>query len=634
MKTRPSLPFGALPATIPLWADEPAYGLANRLARRNGVNSLASFGGDFRIPYREIINGLRNQEVAHLAGADPAVLDAATFRADDDERVRLNGEEVHRDDWSYASLRVCPSCLRSDLGRKDARVEYLPHIRSWWNLVPVTVCPLHSESLIENCPGGAAAALDHLATDIRFAAGRRNDLALMVPAGNVEDVRAESYILGRLGFMPRMRNELLDALPLWNAIRLIDRLGAVAAAGTRGFTSFGGDVARHDALAAGYRIFADGKEGLFAFLDRLVASADVAGGKWGPRVVYGRVYEWLSHDTRDRIYDPIRELVREHALGNLPLAPADLVFGKPVGNRRVYTLWHAAKAFGTVPSAARTFLKALGHLSAADDGKSNWQVLLKAAVVDLVKSEVSDRLSFNEAMSYLALPRAPMHAIFDDGILKPFLAVSSGVNEHMFRRRDLDGFLSRLTGDAPTVTEERDGLCNVVLAGKKSQTSTSDVVSALLAQRIKCRGTLKSASGMMRILVDLDEVKTLRNSGAAIEPDLGIDFCRRRLGVAWPVFTKLIELGYISVTSSRTGLRNRSRGLVDAGSLEEFMKTFVSAAEAARSRGTHVRTLVPELRLRNIAPAIEKADVGQYFYRRSDVVLLSIARHERTTVPS
>jgi hypothetical protein len=90
--------YPVLNARVPLWADEPAYALANRLARRNGVNSLASFEGDHGIPYREIVRGLRNAEIASLAGADIATLDSATFRVGTDDRVRLNGEVLlHRE---------------------------------------------------------------------------------------------------------------------------------------------------------------------------------------------------------------------------------------------------------------------------------------------------------------------------------------------------------------------------------------------------------------------------------------------------------------------------------------------------------------------------------------------------------
>lgn len=113
-------------------------------------------------------------------------------------------------------------------------------------------------------------------------------------------------------------------------------------------------------------------------------------GKWGPRVVYGRIYEWLSHDTRDTAYDSVRELVREHALDNLPLAADDLLFGRPVGERRLYTLWHASKAVGFAPSAARRILTALGHLDRTADGKPNWQIALKAAVLEKVAAEATE----------------------------------------------------------------------------------------------------------------------------------------------------------------------------------------------------------------------------------------------------
>jgi hypothetical protein len=607
----------AFNANVPLWPDEPAYALANRLARRNGVNSLASFGGDHGIPFREIVNGHRNAEIAQFAGADVAKLDAVTFRSGDDERVRLNGEVLHQDDWSYVSLRVCPTCLKDDLERQDSRISFLPHVRSWWNVVRISVCPIHGVALVESDPTNTSMKVDHERLDVRYAAGRQCDLAKVTPE-KVGDVQVETYLLGRLGFMPRVTSSILDTLPLWNAIRLMDRIGAVAAAGVRGFTSFGGEVAPREALVAGYAVFAGGREGFIALLDRLVASADIRQGKWGPRVVYGRVYEWLSHDTRDTAYDSIRELVREHALDNLPLAPEDLVFGRPVGERRIYTLWHAARAIETGPSAAGRIFRAMGHLDVGDVGKANWQITLKASVVKKVCLEIGDKMSFNGAMAYLGLPRGPMHALFDEGILRPFLHVSDGVSEHMFRKRDLDAFIAELAADAPK-SGRCDELCDVVLAGKRSQTSTSLIVKALQTRRLHCRGVLNSAVGLMKILVNLAEVNAFRDANAGVEKGRSVDWCRERLGVTWPVFNSLIEMGFIRVSESTTGFRNRKIALVEQNSLEEFERRYISATQVAAARNTHVRTLVPALRSVGIGPAIEKEDAGQYFYRRSDV---------------
>ncbi|WP_157284893.1 TniQ family protein [Bradyrhizobium yuanmingense] len=610
-----------LNASVPLWPDEPAYALASRLARRNGVNSLESFGGDHGIPLREILHGHRNAEIAVLAGAKLFELDKATFRiAGKGERIWINNEVLHRDDWSHASLRICPNCLQGDLERQDSRRDFLPHIRSWWNLVRISVCPIHAVELVE-CDRADAPSLKngHLQFDVRFAAGPQCDFTKLRPK-RIADVRAETYILGRLGFMARLRSPVLDGLPLWNAIRLMDRMGAVAAAGIRGYTSFGGSVDQREALAAGYGVFANGKESFFRFLDGLVDSAEIRNGKWGPRAVYGRVYEWLSYETRDGAYDPVRELVREHALNNIPLAPHDLLFGKPVRARRVYTLWHASRAIGvSVSNPGRRIFRALGYLSPDDEAKPEWKILLRSAVVNETREQISDRMNYNEAMRYLGLPRGPMLNLYEKGILKPFLDVSMDLHEHIFRQRDLDRFVDSVIGDAPSIEGATSSTCNIVIAGKRSQTSTAEILEALLSGRLRCKGRLRSAKGLMKVLVDLVEVKTLRDCKAAIDLSKTIDACRKQLGVTCVVMERLIALGYIKISYAKIGLRNRQRGLVNEQSFRRFVATYARGTEIAKLRRTHVRTLVPELRRLGVRPAIEKRDVGQYFYRRVDL---------------
>ncbi|KRQ04928.1 hypothetical protein [Bradyrhizobium manausense] len=455
--------------------------------------------------------------------------------------------------------------------------------------------------------------------DVRFAVGLQRDFTRL-GRKRIEDVSAEAYILGRLGFMPRLKSTVLDGLPLWNAIRLMDRMGAVATGGIHEYTSFGGSVGRREALAAGYGLFAEGKEGFFRFLDGLVKSAEIRNGKWGPRRVYGRVYKWLSYETRDSAYDPIRELVREHAADNLPLRPSDLLFGKPVRYRRVYTLWHASRAIGvTASNAGRRIFRALGYLSSDDVAKPEWQLLLKSHIVDDTRAQISDRMNYNQAMRYLGVPRGPMLNLYEKGLLKPFLDASMDLHEHIFRQRDLDRFLHSVMGDAPRVQGATSSTCNIVIAGKRSQTSTAEILEAMLSGRLRCKGRLTSAKGLMKVLVDLVEVKELRDWKAAIDPSRTIDACRRQLGITWIVMERLIALGYIKISYARIGLRNRQRGLVDEQSFKRFVATYVKGTEIAKLRQTHVRTLVPELRKLGVRPAIEKRDVGQYFYRRADL---------------
>jgi hypothetical protein len=298
-----------LSARVPLWPDEPAYGLASRLARRNGVSSLEAFGEDHAIPFREIIQGMRNAEIADLSGADIGLLDASTFK-----EQSLNGEKLHAEDFSYTNLRVCPSCIRSDLARDDSRTQFLPHVRTWWTLQAISVCPIHREVLLDRHPDLPDARVNLLSQDARFVAQGRGDFSTLA-SKPVDNVLAESYILGRLGFMPRIHNTVLDGLPLWNAIRLMERMGPVAARVARLLTSLGGEVSKQEQLAAGYRVFAEGASGFYGFLDDLAAATRIVSKKKSHRVSYERLIlecEWMTRDLRDPIHRPIRILISQH----------------------------------------------------------------------------------------------------------------------------------------------------------------------------------------------------------------------------------------------------------------------------------------------------------------------------------
>jgi hypothetical protein len=605
--------FRKLDARVPLWPDEPAYALAGRLARRNGVNSLVSFGGDQGLGILDMIYGRRNAEIAALAGADFADIEKATFRVlVSEERVRINDEVLHREDWSYGNLRICPHCLRDDMDRKDSRSDFLPHIRSWWNLTHISVCPIHSIELSDHHLDSLK--VDRFCWDIRLAARCQRGANKAV-----DDTRVESYILGRLGFMPRLPSAILDGLPLWNALRALERIGVAILVGVRHWSPFSNDRDRRKALCAGYTVLSGGDRVFSAFLDTLVASAEVSHGKWGPRVVYGRLYEWLAYSTRDKAYDPLRALISEHALNNFPLAPDDTLFGQAVGRRRIYTLWHASRAIGTVSSSGRRLFKALGHLPPSEEIKPSWKTFLRSQVVHETQEQLRDRMGYDDARAYLGLPRGPMLSLYQEDILKPFLGPSAGVKDIIYRKRELDQFISTVIGRAITVEAAAGNLYNVVEAAKRGQTSTSALVRYLLSGRLKCAGRLVSAKGLMAALVDLREIRVIRKLEFEIQDEQTIDSCRRRLGVTWVVMERLITLDFITVIPTRTGIKNKTRGLVDVQSFDRFVATYVRATEIAAIQRTHVRTLVAELRQRGMAPAIEKKDAGQYFYRRSDL---------------
>jgi len=121
----------------------------------------------------------------------------------------------------------------------------------------------------------------------------------------------------------------------------------------------------------------------------------------------------------------------------------------------------------------------------------------------------------------------------------------------------------------------------------------------------------------MQILVKLSELKSNvpKPDGAGVP----IEEARGTLGITYPVIRALIDEGHLTTSTVMTHLKNRKQEFIDPVKLEEFRRDYISATEVAAAQSTHVRTLVPRLRAIGIKPAIEKSEVGQYFYLRSDI---------------
>jgi hypothetical protein len=261
----------------------------------------------------DLIQGRATARIAALASADVTALERVTFVKEDRKRVRLGSQVLKADDWSFGSLRVCPQCLREDLDARRGHPDYRAHVRSWWNLAFIYACPFHSVSLITRDPANDEKSLNPEALDVRFAAGQEYDLAVFpVAERRVSDVRLETYILGRLGFMPPSNNGTLDSLSLADAIQLLDHIGVAAIGGAYAHTS-GGTVSSREALVAGYTIIKEGRPALVRLFENLKTQAGAAENQWIPRANYGRLYAWLFHvSTRDiAAYDPIRRLMLE-----------------------------------------------------------------------------------------------------------------------------------------------------------------------------------------------------------------------------------------------------------------------------------------------------------------------------------
>jgi len=292
---------------IPFPEEEPIYGLAARLARKNGA-SLPQFTREQGLSCSELLRGWANQNIAELYGVAAHELDRATFRISD-KNARLRDEELLSNDWSYRTQRICADCVCEDIETCGGEEQYRAHVRAWWDLPCITVCPIHEKRLLTAAETDCAVVWDETQVAYSFAFPALAGIATTIR--RAENLKAESYVLGRLGFLRRTDHPVLDRAPLWRAIRLMERVG-VAKLGSAQANTQKADVSEDRPLSLGFAVLADGIHGVIECLREIKRSTGRADDEWAPRASYGRLYSWLAHQEQEgSLFDEIREAMQE-----------------------------------------------------------------------------------------------------------------------------------------------------------------------------------------------------------------------------------------------------------------------------------------------------------------------------------
>lgn len=235
---------------------EPAHGLFVRIAEQLHYNNAehlsrkCGFDGGFPDP-GQILLGLEAlplRQFDELERWTPVVTPTV---------VTIAGQSFRRTDWSVGVRRYCPSCF----------VES-GHHRAWWDLKIMSRCPLHDQLLEQKSPNGAT--LYWRNTDfVRLA--RALERGGQDPSHRILPDIFESYVLGRLGAMPRRKIPDLDYLPLADVTDLVRWTGKLEIGGWRQDTpAFNSPEFREtDVIAAGYRVAKGGEESIVRLLCKI-----------------------------------------------------------------------------------------------------------------------------------------------------------------------------------------------------------------------------------------------------------------------------------------------------------------------------------------------------------------------------
>jgi hypothetical protein len=591
---------------------------ASRLSTRACRDDMREFCGDFGIDGRAIINGVADAvgALADLAGVSrDRLLGEAFTRMDTTRRQFLHRDEVFLQSSLVRNrVRMCPACMAEDIERRDCRLPARPHRRSMWLVRGVRTCAEHGMALAEvgklDGPNAIHDTTRVIADAVPRLASLVDSAVLRTPS------RFERYLLRRLD--GKEAGSWLDRLPMYAALHLPLVAGAVAVHGPEVVLEGLDDDEAWRCETAGFDIVDKGVEGIRTFLDDLQAPFRDSRAAKGPKVLYGRLYDWLAHECRDKAYDPVRDIIVDHSLDTLALGHDDVLFGRKVGARRKHSVRSASLEFGLHPKRMRRMLRRANLTDDNIGGLADNKVTFDAEEAEALLKGLAESVSMEKLRDHLNLPRPHDRGLWERGFIKPMMAGGRTKGGHAFLRNDLDEFLERMLRNADPTLHGDPGMVPLIAAAKRSCSAVMDVVALVLDGKLSRVGRDTGQTGFLSVLVDAEEVRPLV-TGPAYEGH-SLREIERLLPAKTAAVKALISKGLLETVTVKNPVTGWMQPIVRKNELERFRREYVSLNTLAHERGEHFARVKKSLVAAGVVPVGDPGELKQTLYRRSDIL--------------
>ncbi|TIR76346.1 MAG: hypothetical protein E5X15_18255 [Mesorhizobium sp.] len=607
-----------LSLTLELGDRETPPDFASRLSTRACRDDMREFCWDFAMDPRGIINGEPDAvlALADLSGVDgKRLLGEAFTRFGEKRQFRHKGQHLLQSSLVRNRVRMCPACMGEDIERLDCRLAARPHRRSMWLIRGMRTCDRHGMALAEVGKLDGPHVIHDASRAIADAIPRLQFLAdaavLRSPS------KLELYVARRLeGTAP---GSWLDGLPLYAALHLPLVTGAVA---LHGPTVALDDLSDDDAWAceaAGFEIVDKGAAGIRSFLDELQAPFRARRSSAGPKVMYGRLYDWLAHESEDRVYDPVRDIILEHAVETLPFGPGDTLFGRDVDARRLHSVHTAAQEFAMHPKRLRKALKKAGLAGKDSDSLIDNRVVADPEQVAALARDLKEAMNMTGARAYLNVPRPHDEALVQGGLIKPMIEKPRGNSgmHYTFRKADLDEFLERLLRKADPALSGDPAFETLLKAAKRCCCPVMAVVRLVLDGKLERVGRNPAERGFLSVLVDPGELR--EKTKLADHGGLSLRDVEHGLKASTDVVKALIERGHLPARTATNPVNRCPQTIVMPEDLAAFKETYVSLMNLAKERGDHFARIKKTLAAVGVKPIADPDEIGITLYLRSEI---------------
>ncbi|WP_416355893.1 TniQ family protein [Aureimonas phyllosphaerae] len=525
----------------------------------------------------------------------------------------IANQHIPRHLLSRGRLRVCACCIEDDVKNGSGPVEARPYGRAIWLIDAIRTCHVHGIALVVIDEDPAPSMLHDFAQLVApFADGLSH--GTFATKGR-QSSRLENHLInlfqGRTG-----GTGWLATYPPYAVVSLCEIFGAVV---SHGSSAAPASLTADELYAAGqlgFEILDAGPSSIEAALKSLVSVHGAKKGELGGRLVFGRLYEWLAHETDDAVYEPLRVIMRNVAVNALPLGPGETFLGKAVEERKVHSIHTLHLSTGEHPKRLRKLLVAAEVVGPETSVLSDDRVVFPAVVADSLSGKMLGTMTLAGAARYLGVPRPNDRALLTSGVIDPLVSTSHrGPLKHVYSVADLERLVERLQADASLIDASETHLVPILAAAKKANCSVMEVVQLLLDRRLRAVRITPKLKPFPSIMVDPKEVGALvrgpEHGGISLREVM------RRMGTNDSVVKALVDSGSLPSRRAINPTNRCPQTVVSETDLHDFMSRYVSLMKLADETGVHFRRLNSEITRRGATPAFDPEKIGARFFERS-----------------
>ena len=553
-----------------------------------------------------------------LLGVEEGILKRMHYGTAARMEARFLGYALHRDHVTPTRRRLCPLCLRES-----------EHHRMIWDLTILTVCPIHSVSLVDHCPNPRCGRpltwrTAHVGKCSEKSCGMeiRRARPQPMPPDALEGARA---ICGYLDGS-RALDVGYEGIGVEDLLPVVPHLGGFATGLKRvGRPTWLLEQHRdtlHEIVNAGWMALNDWPHSFHSLLDELYAQSQSRDGRFGLNKAFGYLSTWLSLNSAESWIQPLSAEFAAYLIRKDDLAStaAGLRRYGPIESLRGrnYTAREAANILG-VSTETMTDLAEREDLYIVRPSGAGAPSTLRADKVDELVRRKPTMLSMGEAGELLDITQPTLRAMEAAGLLIAIPANKRIIVHNRFGRNDLVSLVERLGSRTSAENGEKDGRGLLpVTANKTLARSLPDICKAILEGKIVPQRFNTDATGLSRIVVSKDDVlRALPRE----RQTLSILQAAAELGVAADTIRLWIERGFLKAVVLN-GVKREVGQRVTPNDLENFKATFATAITVASEFGFGTGSTVTR-RLRYLGvrpvsgPSVDRG-LGSLF-RRSDL---------------